>query len=294
MKFIGIRSQSNHTCPLAKRLGPTLSPRQIHPGILGTSIERNALMDVLATVTSQINAAESALKIYRPASMDWNKRSVATSSVLVPWLIEVAPTLKSYVEDVLNAPALLRSMWTKIRAHLKLPKEQIEAFDRQLTLDDVLRESVTGEVVSNVVTKYLKEHHPTKALESNGRSDYPDIYLSNLDYSALPQFARKKRVTEDDEYGAAVKGKQKRPVRVPDGLEIKTCRERIAVDCHHPHAGLHLVLVFSETARIFTVNDLRVAFLSPKDYRESERNITATTVKYSFNGNRFVSILGAD
>jgi hypothetical protein len=158
--------------------------------------------------------------------------------------------------------------------------------------DDVLRASVTGEVVSNVVTKYLLDHHPASALRSNGRSDYPDIYLSTLDYSALPEFKRKKKVTAEDEYGAAVKGKQKRPVRVPDGLEIKTCRNRIAVDCHHPHAGLHLVLLFTETAKIFTVNDVRVAFLRASDYRESERNTTATTVKYSFNGDRFVSLLG--
>lgn len=59
----------------------------------------------------------------------------------------------------------------------------------------MLRESVTGEVVSNVTTKYLLEQHPASALKSNGRSDYPDIYLSTLDYSALPQFKRKKKVT---------------------------------------------------------------------------------------------------
>jgi hypothetical protein len=107
----------------------------------------------------------------------------------------------------------------------------------------------------------------------------------------LPTFKRKRSTTTADEYGAALKGKEKRPVRVPDGLEIKTCRERIAVDCHHPHAGLHLVLVFTEVSRLFTVNDIRVAFLRAADYRESERNTTATTVKYSFGGDRFVSLL---
>ena len=100
-------------------------------------------------------------------------------------------------------------------------------------------------------------------------------------------------MTAEDEYGAAVKGRQKRPVRVPDGLEIKTCRERIAVDCHHPHAGLHLVLLFTEAARLFAVEDVRIAFLRAGDYRESERNTTATTVKYSFNGDYFVSLLPA-
>ena len=249
-------------------------------------------MDVLATIKSQIKEAASDLNAYRPESLDWNKRAGTTAESLIPWLIEVVPGMKHYVQAVLNAPAMLRSMWATIRQHVSLLREEIEAFDRQLTLDDVLRESVTGEVVSNVITKYLLEQHPASGLKSNGRSDYPDIYLSTLDYSALPQFKRKKKETSQDEYGAAVKGMARRPVRVPDGLEIKTCRARIAVDCHHPHAGLHLVLVFTETARMFTVSDVRIAFLRSGDYRESERNTTATTVKYSFNGDGFVSLLG--
>jgi hypothetical protein len=80
-------------------------------------------------------------------------------------------------------------------------------------------------------------------------------------------------------------------VRVPNGLEIKTCRNQIRVDCHHPHAGLHLALVFREDKRFFTVTDLRVAFLRLADYYEANRNTTATTVKYSFNGDHFVTLL---
>ncbi len=247
-------------------------------------------MDALATVKSQIQSAKDDLQACKPTTLDWISRSILTAETIIPWLILTAPGMKEYVEDVLNAPTILRSMWDKMRANVNLPKDQIDAFDRQMTLDDVLRESVTGEVVSNVVTKYLKEHHPEKILLSNGRSDYPDIYLSTQDYSVLPQFKRHKNVIEADAYGAAVKGNRSHPVRVPDGLEIKTCRERIAVDCHHPHSGLHLVLVFSETARKFSVTDVRVAFLCTKDYRESKRNTTATTVKYSFNGDRFVSL----
>lgn len=251
-------------------------------------------MDVLKTIRTQIAAAQADLHIYSPDTVDWNARAFATADSLIPWLGQVAPALKNYVQDVLNAPALLRSMWATIRQHVNLPREQIEAFDRQLSLDDVLRESVTGEVVSNVVSKYLMEHHPDSALRSNGRSDYPDLYLATLDYTALPQFKKKKKVTSKEEYGAAVKGKQNRPVRVPDGLEIKTCRERIAVDCHHPHAGLHLILLFTEADRMFTIKDVRIAFLRSGDYRESERNTTATTVKYPFGGEHFISLLDAE
>jgi len=251
-------------------------------------------MDALATILTQITAADADLHSYRPEKVDWKPRAEETANQLIPWLVEFVPGLTKNVQGVLNAPVELRRMWSTIRPHVNLPTEQLEAFDRQLTLDDVLRESVTGEVVSNIVIKYLLNNHPKRALKSNGRSDYPDIYLSTLDYSALPQFKRKKQVTADDEYGAAVKGAMKRPVRVPDGLEIKTCRERIAVDCHHPHAGLHLVLLFTETTRLFAVQDVRVAFLRATDYREAKRNTTATTVKYSFNGDRFVSLIGKE
>ena len=117
-------------------------------------------MDVLGAITSQVAAAQEDLRAYRPDSVDWDTRALATAAGLVPWLVQVAPALKDYVQDVLNAPALLRSLWATIRRHVSLPREQVEAFDRQLSLDDVLRESVTGEVVSNVVSKYLIEHHP--------------------------------------------------------------------------------------------------------------------------------------
>lgn len=245
---------------------------------------------VLAHVRSQIDSAASDLNKYRPVALNWHDRALQTAEELVPWFVGVAPGMKDHVQDVLNAPVTLRSLWKSIRKHVNLPAEQIEAFDRQLTLDDVLRESVTGGVVSNVVTQYLIDHGPQSGLRSNGRSYYPDLYLANRDYSALPQ-SKKVKDAEQDEYGTTLKGVQKYPSRVPDGLEVKTCRKRIAVDCHHPHAGLHLVVLFTEVSRAFTVTDVCVAFLWFSDYRESKRNTTATTVKYSFGGDRFVSVL---
>jgi hypothetical protein len=246
----------------------------------------------LVAILRQIDEAQADLNAYRPAVIDWRSRARETAEAMIQWLVSHGPGLKAYVQDVLNAPVMLRQLWKSIRKHVNLPKEQLESFDRQLSLDDILRESITGEVISNVVTKYLLEHYPKAELASNGRSDYPDIFRTALDYSGLPKFVRKKTTTED-EYGAATKGKLKRPVRVPDGLEIKTCRDRIAVDCHYPHAGLHLVLLFTEIARTFTVNDIKVAFLRRDDYRESVRNTESTTVKYSFNGDRFESLFGS-
>jgi malate synthase len=160
--------------------------------------------DVLSTIRQQIKAAEDDLLAYRPNTVDWYQRAIATAESLIPWLMDIVPDMRNFVQDVLNAPARLRQMWMNIREHVDLPTGQIEAFYRQLSLDDVLRESVTGEVVSNIVTKHLLENH--SALASNGRSDYPDVFLTTHDYTALPVFKKKKTVTPADEYGAAPRG----------------------------------------------------------------------------------------
>ena len=242
---------------------------------------------VLAFIKQQIRDAQSELVQYQPREMNWADRSRAYSIKLIPWLENAAPGLKSYVEDVLNAPVNLRELWKEARNRSKLPGQVKTEFDRLLKLDDVLRESVTGEAVSKVVTIYLTKQNPD--FQSNGRSDYPDLFLHSADYSGLAVFQRLRGTGQD--FGAALKGADRRPVRVPDGLEIKTCRDTIRVDCHHPHAGLHLAVVFSETKRRFTVGDILIAFLKSTDYREAARNTTATTPKYSFNGDRFVSLL---
>lgn len=242
---------------------------------------------VLAVIKQQIREAELELAQYQPREMNWADRSRVTAAKLIPWLEKTAPGPKSHVEDVLNAPLSLRELWKRARNPSKLSEQMKAEFDRQLKLDDVLRESVSGETVSKVVTIYLTNQNPD--FQSNGRSDYPDLFLQSLDYSGLAIFQRHRGT--DKEFGAALKGADRRPVRVPDGQEIKTCRDTIRVDCHHPHAGLHLAVVFSESERHFTVGDIRVAFLKSDDYREAARNTTATTVKYSFNGDRFVSLL---
>ena len=179
-------------------------------------------------IRTQLAEADEDLRKYRPHEMDWPARARAVAERLAPWLEAEAEGLKSYVEGVLNAPVQLRRLWEEIRTLLALPPGRFEEFDRQLALDDVLRESVTGEIISKVVTKYLTEREPD--LISNGRSDYPELCLGSLDYSGLAAFKRKAAEGEI-EYGAALKGTARRPVRVPDGLEIKTCRGKIRVDC---------------------------------------------------------------
>ena len=245
------------------------------------------LKSALEHVLGQIATASPELRQCVPTQIDWPKRATATAKLLVPLLHRDGLRLKQHVEDILNAATRLRLLWSEFRTRVALSAGDIAEFNRLLTLDDVLRESITGEIVSNVVSHFLLDENPN--LCSNGRSDYPDLYLKTIDYSMLPVFGRKR--TESEEFGASLKGANKRPVRVPDGLEIKTCRDQLRVDCHHPHAGLHLAVVFSQANRLYTVDDIRIAFLSAADYRESNRNTTATTVKYSFNAEPFISLL---
>ena len=242
----------------------------------------------LSHVINQISAAKHDLRQYQPSSVDWVSRANATAKVLIPWLEVHASALQAYVAGVLNAPMELQRLWKVAQSECLIPESIRQAIGQQFEWADVLRESVSGETVSKVITKFMVNGN--QELRSNGRSDYPDLYLSTIDYSKVPLFQRHRKGAAA-EYGAARKGTEMRPVRVPDGLEIKSCRGSIRVDCHHPHAGLHLAIIFEEEDSLFTVTDILVAFLQASDYRESERNTTATTVKYSFNGERFVSLI---
>lgn len=243
-------------------------------------------ISILDAIRSQIEEASADLDLIAPSDMGWRRRAEATALTIVPWLQTHSIAIKAYVEGVLNAPTQLRRLWADIRPFVSLPRERIVEFDHQLALDDVLRDSVTGELISKVVTAYLLQHN--QRLANNGRSDYPDIYISDIDYTGLSDF---RRSTDDKtvEYGASIKNG--RPVRVPDGMEIKTCKSTIRVDCHFPHVGLHFCLVYVEKDRVFSVTDLRIAFLRTADYHISGRNTGTTTVKASFNGNRFISLL---
>ncbi len=239
----------------------------------------------LRTIESQIRSAAKELHAYEPEVVNWDQRARKTAGLIIPTLCRDANSIRQYVEGVLNAPIQLRALWNDIRKSSNASPETLQEFDTQLVLDDVLRETVTGETISKVFTRSLLQRHPH--LRCNGSSDYPDIYDPSHDYSKLPLFTRRAAT----KYGAARKGKLQHPVRVPDGIEIKTCRKNLRVDCHHPHAGLHVVLLYTESNRLFSVTDIQVGFLTLRDYRESKRNTTSTTVKYSFGGERFVSVM---
>lgn len=241
--------------------------------------------DALSRILAQVKGAKADLDAYSPAGFGWYDRAVTATKTLVPWLVKEAPGLRLYVEEVLNSPALLREAWAALKPQIDSPGE-VARIDELLAKEGVLLAFVAGDTVSTVVTGHLLSRFPGGSLAGNSKSDYPDIYVKTYDYSKLPARSR-----DDKEIGAAVRGKEKKPVRVPDGLEIKTSRDNANIDCHYPHVGLHLMLSFLTTGDRVVVDDVLVAFLRNADYRITVPKTTATTLKASFSRAPFISLL---
>lgn len=234
---------------------------------------------------AQIAAAAEELRVYEPAAVNWRQRSEQTARVMVPWLGKTAPDLRTFAERCLNSTKRIRELWDRI-AHIPGQEAVAEELRQLFEAQMLLVEKLAGDVISRVVARFLVSEFPGGALLENSRSDYPDLYLRTHDYTMLPRHTR-----SGEGYGASVKGQARRPARVPDGLELKTVESGGRVDCHYNHMGLHLAVVHSATDGNISIDDVKVAFLSPDDYRESGRNTAATTVKYSFSLQAFTSVL---
>ncbi len=239
----------------------------------------------LRRILQQVESAKAELDAYGPSCIDWYRRAVAVVNTFVPWLVQEAPGLRLYVEEVLSSPVQLREAWVAIHPRIDAPAE-VARIHELLDHEQILLEFIAGDTVSIVVTRHLLAHFPGGALAGNSKSDYPDLFLKTSDYSRLPV---RTRLTK--EIGAAVRGLKRRPVRVPDGLEIKTSRNNASIDCHYPHVGLHLIVAFARTEGRTVIDDVLAAFLCRADYRITKRKTEATTVKASFGRTQFISLL---
>jgi hypothetical protein len=248
----------------------------------------NKVENPLQAVLNQIKSAKEELDGYAPSGYGWFSRSNETANLLVPWLHQSAPSLKNYIQEIMNSRLNVRAIWADIvKKHgSSLPKGLVGNLTAELRWESILLSYVGGDLISKVIEKFLIEKFNLGKLESNGKSDYPDLFLRSKDYLNLPKFERK----DVKEYGAALKG-DNRPVRVPDGLEVKTCRDRFSVDCHYAHMGLHLVILLHEAEGLTLVDDILVAFLQKSDYRITIPKTGTTTLKASFGGKNFVSLL---
>jgi len=256
-------------------------------------------VDPLIFIRNQIALADYELRAYPPKDIDWAVRADRAAERLIPWLQTIAAPMSAHVTGVMNSPNDVRSatdyLIARLRTHPKLSKEsatknQIALLRSSLDLEQLLISGAGGAVVSKLIEGYLIQKSVDWVLESNGSSDYPDLYFRSNDHAGLPVFKRGSKLV----YGAALKGKAGRPVRIPDGLEIKTCRKNFAVDCHHAHLGLHLVLVFESVKRRFVVKGVHVGFMRHSLYRITVPATPTTTLKASFNGEHFISLFVAE
>lgn len=249
---------------------------------------------VLEQIKAQIDAGRDELPAV-PAGVDWHARCHRTAEELVPWLQGVAAGLIEYMEGVLDAPKSIRRMWAEIRPFVALPAGQLDEFEKVLALDEMLSRSLNGQVISSILTKRLVDTAPPQlALTGNAGNDFPDLYLGcggEWGYAALPKRKDTGKEGGAKEYGPSLVGAAGRPVRVPDGMEVKTSPRTVKADCHYNHAGLHLVIVYVVAGGVYRVADLKAGFLRPSDYKMRGRNTEATTVKYSFAGEPFISLL---
>lgn len=224
--------------------------------------------------------------------MDWYQRCLDAVETLFPWLQRVAAGLRLEIDAILESPQRVRAAWERIKREADIPEQLQTEMDQFLERESFLVQRPSGALISKIIERYLIDGYPEQALKSNGASDYPDLYVSDFDYSFLTPHTR-----SADSYAASLKGG--RPVRIPDGIEIKTIVGRGGIDCHYPHVGLHLIVILDrgEGATPMPVTDIRLGFARHGTYRITTPRTKATTLKASFNAttvrsDAFPSILG--
>jgi hypothetical protein len=209
----------------------------------------------------------------------------------VPWLVNTAGTVRDFVDQYLASPATVRTLWEEIKTSSGITNDISKAMDIALTHEYVLLERPSGALISKLIESCLISNYPFGVMKSNGASDYPDLFIVSDEHQLLPLHGRKRKG-----YGAALKGG--RPVRIPDGIEIKTARVGAGIDCHYPHTGLHYVLQYDNNSRPIQVTDIKIGYVVEETYHISKQNTEATTAKASFSpgviaSDAFISILNS-
>ncbi|GEM_PF-248360 len=242
------------------------------------SMEKERTDQVLRHIRRQIAHNEGELLKLSPR-LGWTERVRHTAETFVPRIVASATDLMRHIESSLNSPLVVRAIWDRVKGRVN-NKPLIEKMDNALEREQALLSVITGETISKLIADFLCERN--QELAQNNRSTYPDLYSQTAEYSQLPK--RKRGLAE----GPALRGGS--PTSVPDGIEIKSNRgQRIRVDCHHDHQGLHLALTFDYEVQ-WKVYDVYLAYLSKADYKRAERNTTATTDKFSFGQAPFISV----
>lgn len=262
---------------------------------------------VLSHIRSQVSDRKASEELKRLGGRDWNSRVTESIEFFVPVLVSMAPKLVQRLEVVFQGPSRLLQLFAskEFKAVVNSVENDPASYQSLQKIEQDGRTLAEGTL--ELVTKYLVAQQITKVIEAflqetfgesvktNGASLYPDIYRveSEAFYSMLPIQRSKKKGQDlvDTIHGPCVNGNGQ-PSKVPDGLELKSKRGAgIRVDCHAAHPGMFMVITWSTVKQILVVNDIALAYVRSFDYSECKRNTKATTVKYSFGGERFISLL---
>lgn len=236
--------------------------------------------------------AQSELDAMGPADFDWADRCRTTLDTLLPELPSLAQRIKTEVPLELNSAvdlAELISDGENILADFIAQEPRADEWYTQTSKTARLAQSVNQHLESQQISSAIQRYVLSvpglgRLVYGNGNSIYPDLICRCHSYTGLPRQSRKNPVD-----GASLQGVQNpRPSNVPDGCELKTNRgDRIRVDAHGAHPGLHLGVTWTLEGDRVEINGVWVAWVRLADHRESGRNVKVTTVKYSFGHDLF-------
>lgn len=235
--------------------------------------------------------AQQELRDMASRGFDWVSRTRTTLDTVLPELPRLATRLRDEVPRQMNAPVhVLKKLRAGASRHPELQRGPLGAWYTDICESATASEAVVGHLesqqVSSAIQRFIISASGIGSLvEKNGASIYPDLLLKAHRYDGLPRQTRANPID-----GPCLRGDK--ASNVPDGAEIKTNQgNRIKVDAHGAHPGLHLGVTWDFNDGEVVVTGVWAGYVRIADHRESGRNVSTTTVKYSFGHDLFQSLL---
>lgn len=259
----------------------------------GKDMPENSIQDFIREQFLR-DSTQSELKSYDLNSVNWVERTEKTINEFLPIAQDLADYVCKTVPLRLNSAFKLKELFLEKKEIIQentMLNEWINEFERNLNFNTDIVGALESQQVSAEIQRQVYNWKSLRSkIYNNGNSIYPDFIFQDRDYSMLPFQVR----GEGTIHGPCLQGKvNPKPSNVPDGIELKTNRgNRIRVDAHAPHIGLHLGFTwdFNQSGQV-EINGAWLAFITESDHKEAKRNSKTTTVKYSFGHDRFISLL---
>jgi len=241
--------------------------------------------------------AQKELRELGPTGVNWVARTTETLSLCIPIFPRLAAHLQKEVPKKLNSAAEAATLAIEAPQHLqdaagasvKIQKKALEwanALKAATAVSKTLIGNIDSQHVSAEIQRQAVAFFDGK-VKANGGSLYPDLLLVGRNYEMLPPQKRGKGQQID---GPCRRGEH--TSNVPDGCEIKANEgNRIKVDAHAAHAGLHFGVTWELRDEQIKINGVWVAYVRFADHSKPVQNVPSTTLKHSFGHSLFISAL---